>query len=147
VNIHAHITSSIPVVPTEEGFPTFAGTNWAHPIATSQSGQWLASGESSSAGATTTDDAAAAAAAANGTDTGVDGEDYRPKVRKQPGRGRGKRRGTVVFRESASASGTRGVVSGASAAQASEPDFFDEILLALGPSGPGESWGDSDVVW
>jgi hypothetical protein len=144
VNIHAHITSSIPVVPTEEGFPTFAGTNWAHPIATSQSGQWLASGESSSAGATTTDDAAAAAAA-NGTDTGVDGEDYRPKVRKQPGRGRGKRRGTVVSR--ASASGTRGVVSGASAAQASEPDFFDEILLALGPSGPGESWGDSDVVW
>jgi len=135
VNIRADIISSLPVVPTEGGFPTFAGTDWADPIAASQ---WLASGESSSAGATTDDDA-------NGTDTGGDGEDDRTKVRRRPGQGRGKRRGTVGSR--ASASGTRSVASGAALpAQASEPDF-DEVLLALGPGGPGESWGDPDVVW
>jgi hypothetical protein len=145
VNIRAHITSSVPVVPTKGGFPTFAGTDWADPIVASQS---LATAEPVSSSESSFADVDADG---TDTDTGGDGEDGGTKAgRRQPGQVRGKRGWTVVPRASASASGSpRAAASGAAQASRSEPDF-DEVLLAglvLGPGGPGESWAGPNVVW
>jgi hypothetical protein len=122
VNARAATASSIPVVPTEGGFPTFAGVDWADPIVAAQA----SSGESSVAGVD-----------ANATKAGGGEEGGKIKVGRNSGRGKGNRTGRAMSRgrtseASGSASGT---------VQANEPEV--EVL----PGGPGESWGDPNTLW
>jgi len=116
-------TSPIPVIPTEGGFPTFADTDWADPIAAAQS----------SAGKPS-----AAAVDANGTKAGIGGEGDAIKVARKLGQGRGKERGTV--RSGARVNGAHGA---SRAARACELDFE---VLSGGPAGSCAD-PDRDVVW
>jgi len=81
-------TSPIPVIPTEGGFPTFADTDWANPIA---------------------------AVGANGTKAGFGGEGDEIRVGRKLRQGRGKERGAV--RSGARADGAHGASRAARACE------------------------------
>jgi len=123
-NIRAATVSSVPVVPTEGGFPTYAGTDWADPIAAAQASSGKSSG---------------ASAGANPAKAGGGAEGGEIKAGRNPGRGRGRsnqrERGRDLSR--GRARGASGSASGT--AQASKP----EVLLG----GPEELWGEPGFQW
>jgi len=125
VSVRAAAASSIPVVPTEGGFPTFAGMDWADPIVAAQA----SSGKSSVAGVD-----------ANASKAGGGEKGGEIKAGRNSGRGRGNRPGRAMSRGRASeASG-----SASDTVQASELEV--EAVEVL-PGGPGEPWGDPNILW
>ena len=117
------VTSPIPVIPTEVGFPAFTDTNWGDPIAAARPPVGKPS---------------AADVDANGTKAGIDWEGDAIKAARKLGQGRDKECGAV--RSGARANGAHGA---SKAARACELDF--EVLSG----GPGGSCADPDreVVW
>lgn len=127
-NIRAATASSIPVVPTEGGFPTFAGTGWADPIVAAQASSGKSSGASVDANAPK---------AGGGEEGGETKAGRKPGPDRGRGRGNQRERGRDLSR--GRARGTSGSASGT--AQAREPEV--EVLRG----GPGEPWGDPDFLW